>query len=578
MNNEISNPLWLNSNSADSNEDNFAFSLTREPLQTASILASNNALQYEFTPISNTNTPIKSKLVLQINGNIPENEIISFNYLNSSEKVTFIAKLIPLKPKEFTTSSTFGGVTYRQQVANDIYSMLLKINSIYNNYNITLMGNIITIEAKQAANDSFNFANIIVPSAVSYTLNNGVAEYNIDNFYNSHLLVKFHYNSMDDVATNGLVDKTKSIVIGGFKGKYGYNGKPIVINCESSGKDIVSFDKPSLKYKRTSGFNIQECKNTMKPFYITYNYGYRNSPTSIDKNVALGISTVKYIHLAAFDRLSPYSLTDYVWNDGGFTPKFLTEFQQKTTHRNQHEYLQIIRFKSNQDNSFGLNVEYTLNDNTVGSYDIPSPTTFGSLSGDIRFNVSFEKIGLPAIELTTQKQVISYKVKLYWINSINGLTYYSKPVTYSLSSHCNSRNYNIIWCNKLGAVDSLMFNSDMNIDIDREIKSFDRFIDGFENTENIINYSANYTNVKSDTLYSLHSGLMNQDEYLKLHSLLTSPMVMMYDEDNDEYRQIIIKESNWSSENDRNLYNLTITFTTTSLNKSINNNNLQYNE
>lgn len=578
MNNNISNPLWLNSNSADSNEANFAFSLTREPLQTASILASNNALQYEFTPISNMNAPIKSKLVLQINGNIPENEIISFNYLNGSEKVTLIAKLIPFKVREFTTSSTFGGVTYRQQVAHDIYTMLLDIYSIYNNYNITCLGNIITIEAKQSANNRFNFTNITVPPSVSYTLFNGVAEYNIDNFYNSRLLVNFHYNSMADVATNGLVDKTKSVVMGDYVKDYNYNGGGIVINCESSGKDIVSFDKPNLKYKTVAGFNLQECKNAMKPFFITYNYGYRNSPTGIEKKVPLGISTIKYIHLASFDRLTPYSLTDYIWNDGGFTPKFLTEFQQKTTHRFQHEYLQIIRFKSNQDNVFGINVEYTLNDGSVGSYDMQSPTTFGSLSGDIRFNVSFEKIGLPTIEASTQKQVISYKIKLYWLNSINGQTYYSKPVTYSVSSHCNSRPYNVIWCNKLGAVDSLLFNSDMNIDINRDIKSFDRFIDEFENTEKSINYTTHYTNVKSETLYSLHSGLMSRDEYLKLHSLLTSPMVMMYDEDTDEYRQIIIKETNWSSETDRNLYNLTITFTTSSLNKSINNNNLQFNE
>ena len=572
MNNNISNPVWLNSNSADSNEDNFSFLLTREPLQTASILASHNALQYEFTPISNINTPIKSKLVLQINGNIPENEVISFKILNGKETIKLTAKETPLEPNEFKTSSQFGGVVYRQEVATSITSILTNKRSIYNNYNITTIGNIITIEAEVPANDRFNFTNITVPSAVSYTLNNGVAEYNIDNFYNSRLHVCLHHNSMEDVAANGLVDKTKSIVIAEFKANYDYNGGKLVIDCETA--TSLTFDKPSLKYKRTTGFNIQECKNAMKPFFITYYYKYRNSPTGADQEVALGISNVKYLHLAAFDRLSPYSLTDYVWNDGGFSPKFLTEFQQKTTHRNQHEYLQIIRFKSNQDNSFGLNVEYTLNDNTVGSYDIPSPTTFGSLSGDIRFNVSFEKIGLPTIELSTQKQVVSYKIKLYWINSINGQTYYSQPIKYTVSSHCNSRNYNIIWCNKLGAIDSLMFNSDMNINIDREINTFDKFIDGFENTSEIVNYSTKYTNTKIDTLYSVHSGLINRDEYLKLHSLLSSPMVMMYDEDNDEYRQIVIKEQTWDSESNRNLYSLTITFTISSINKSINNNNI----
>ena len=571
MNNiEINNPFWLQTNSKFEEQDNFSWHLIDEPNAAAQYIASNNAVQYEFAPIVNLNTPVKAKLTISIVGNIPADSILSFQYGSSS--FSAIAKNAPIKSNEFKTS-TFSGIVYQRQVAAQIAAILRRKSDIRNNYNLNVLGNVIEIEAKTATNTFFDFSNLTAPAGVSLSTIAGVNRYNMDTFFQSSLEIRINIATVDDFVGNGLLDKTKAANIATLK--HDFNQKNVLANVENSLKDWVQYVKPFDFNSITNNIlTTQICKDTLRPFFITYYYRYAYEKNSTPLCVPIGVSSVKSVHLSSFDRLSPYNLGEYVWNDGAFSPSFLTNFKQKTTFREQHEYLQIIRAKGINDDVYGIDIQYVLNDGTTGAYQIQSPTTYGGLNGNIRFNVSFDKIGLNNVEFSTQKEILSYSIRLFWVNPVSTFTYYSKPVNYKVETHCNSRVYNIIWGNKLGAIDTRMFNSDVNITTNRTTKSYPRYIDEKENRLNIVDFPTFFGKTETDTLFTLSSGFVKRDEYLKMNDLLSSPFVMIYDAEFDKYRKINIIEAQWNAASDKQHYNLTISFTTSSF-EGVNDNNIE---
>jgi hypothetical protein len=330
-------------------------------------------------------------------------------------------------------------------------------------------------------------------------------------------------------------------------------------------KSFVYTPKPDFEY---SGYTIND--TYIQPFYFKYGEFYPLIPnTNTKKKFLKGESISSKKPIWVMNASIDYQLANDMTYFTGQTidtrlrnVPFLTNSPQvKQSTKLQRELLYFLLPKDLNEGRIDVRGDITFWDGSQLNNQTFFVITTGSTNqgGAMLINVSFERLGLPAIEISQNKLIKQVTIRVLSGNGIRNLTL-DKSYLYDLEEPVN--RLGLAFLNKLGTFDTFDFRGQIDFNINREAKSYtvprNPKRDG--SLENGFKYNADY-DVRVTNKLTVNSGWVNQQTFDWLKELLSSNEIYIYSTEYDNYVTITGFKYNKSSRD--NQYNLEIELTYT---------------
>ena len=566
MNNLLIPNTWKQSNNASVKAGTNSFSIGLKPSELS--LVENN-ISFQYLPIIANNNALKSKLVIRIIGNIPDQTtfVITTQFIT----IKLRASLSPTV-NEFVTSA-FSGATYQMNTVEAIANELLSSQLLINYYNVWTNGNEIHIEAKEYGN-VYDLTYVPAPTPPSPISNfqvvlnqSGQDKFNVDSAVDYELFADIFIIYGD---YGSQLDKNNGIYVDTLY--YPFTGSNIEFNINNLINDYVDIQLPT---KRSDTFanlveldKIVDVNNQFNKhliaYFIVWGDSYRFQINGDRKRTVQGVSEVLWVQNGGTNSLNPYDLSKYVWNNNINPFNFLTNCpNEKEVSYNSIEFLQFIRKKQQVNNGFeyGRTLKVNYVDGSTTSLDTTIGSNWINLSNNLSMDVSPSNLNIEGLETSNGTLVDSYEVSFYYKLSNAGNTpiYRSEVKKYKMRRKCNEQSFNLLFINRLGGWDTLELRGDYDVTNDRKSTSFQRNIPILTNRTSTVSYEEMLTTkINFKEIFSLNSGYISNSHYKWTSELLSSSAVFIWDNVLRQFRSIIIESSNYSYNNKDGEFNLNV--------------------
>lgn len=529
-----------------------------------------NNLSFKFSPIVQNANPNKSKLIVRVVGNIPQDTKFKIEtpfttiILNASTSPTF---------NEFITSSN-SGATYQMNTAEAIARKLLNSQLLLNYYNVWTVNNEIHIEAKSFGNNDIIFTAIPAPTFTTtnfqVVLNqSGTNKYVVDELINYQMFA-------DIFIVNGdygtVVDKSNATYVNTlyfpFKLDLDTNLKTVEFNINNLINDYLDVTLPTRRADTLQSLvelDKQPTPKHMIAYFIVWGDSYRFQRNGERTQVIQGVSNIRWVQNGGLDSLTPYDLSQYVWFNQITPFKFLTRCpNEKEVSYNSIEFLQFIRKKQSNltvGYEYGRTIEYTFIDGSNITINQVIGNNWINLSNNISLDVSPSNINLQGIEVANGLLVDRYRISFWYKVNPTSTLQRSEWKTYKVRRKCNEQSYNLLFINRLGAWDTLEFRGESEVSVDKSSINIERNSPIITNTDSTISYDQILTNkINYSKTYTVNTGFIYKTHYSWTSEILSSPAVYLWNEELRKWQAVIIDTSSYSFNSKDDEFNLSITF------------------
>lgn len=572
--------LSWNFNNSGQELSNAITTLTSDP---AGITLSENIANFQFDPVQAVLPHVKAFLSIQVLDYIAPGETITIT--SDVATIQLTADIAPSSSQFYTESAYINTPAFLQQQAESIADALNQSISFNSNYIITLSGAAITLTAKSYGATQYDLtpSSSVGAAIVNFSIQVGTSLYESQNQIDYSAFTELYIGDEDYI---DLVDKNNSL----FIDKYIIDSNISTANLAISNvKNYVDSILPNKLLSPTSDFFMMDQGVTtsgtllpsldnqgnqiriIRPYFILYGDSFKYVVNGQKKKYTRGVSAVKWMQLGAFDLLLPYDMIDYTWiPNTSKTFKWLSSSPSyKSVTYDSHEYLQVIVQKSYNTYDFNLEVKYNFYDGL--STSISKPTHgYNQIAGNMSVDVSPLAVDVNGVELTNSKLVKSYEVKLVWDNVGLGPNV-SEIREYFMDRNCYNDKKEVIFVNEFGAWDSLEFRGESDEELSRDISTIRRGLPFNANTNDAISTEVSLNiSTDVDSLYTLRSGLMNEEHIEWIDKLGESSSVYIWDSSFNKYRNIIIGNFSYNNNSKIKSDSVEITFSYTTTNNSIN--------
>lgn len=541
---------WRQNNNANYNTPNTSFTFSEQPSE---LSAAENNITFELNPIT-SGTGLKARVELQVTGNIAAGEQFEIEFFLTTIKLT--ASTTPTV-NEFVTSA-FSGLTYRRNTAVAIASEIEKSNLVSNYYNVSTNEDIIIIEAKQAGTQ-FVINYLTRPINTLILFNQvGTSRFHIEN--------PIDYQAFAEVwVVNGdygtVINKNNNAVLADTlffnptdDGKISFNINEIV-------RDYVDIVLPTKRLDTLPNLTeldkVGETK-IMTAYFVVFGDSYRHVLNGDRKMYPQGVSQLRWVQNAAFNKLNPYSLSQYVWDATAIPFSFLTNCPDyKEVSYNSLEFLQFIRKKTNMNGAYGRRLEITFIDGSQQTFTTPIANSYIDLSNNLSMDVSPLNLNIQGIENSASLLVDEYAVSFYYI--ANTTPIYSQRKRYKMRRKCDEFFENLVFFNSLGGWDTIEMRGENSFTRQSDNNSFARNAPIKTNRATTIPFEQEITvnRIANDTI-QLNSALINKEHYKWVAELLTSSAVFIYDYNLLSFRSVKIVNSDYQYDSKGEEFNLRV--------------------
>lgn len=320
-------------------------------------------------------------------------------------------------------------------------------------------------------------------------------------------------------------------------------------------KSFVLTPKPNYEL---SGFTT--VTTYMQPYFIKYGELYPlipNTPTA--KKKQKGTTGYIWVANAALDFEQPNVMTGYTGQTiSGYLRNvpFLTNSPQtKRASRRQRELLYFIVPQNLNQGTLAVKGDIIFWDGTTLASQTFITITTNSINfgGAFQINVSFDVLGLPAIESSNNKLIKQLNIAVYSGTGTSRNVTTVKSYVYDLEEKTN--RVGLSWLNKLGTFDTFDFVGQSEASTDRTSKSYtlarDINIDG--SVDDGFKYNASY-DVHTTKKLTVNSGWIDSQTFDWLGEIVNSNEIYIYSEVHDNY--VNITGFKYTKSSNDTLYNI----------------------
>jgi hypothetical protein len=333
-----------------------------------------------------------------------------------------------------------------------------------------------------------------------------------------------------------------------------------VFNFNQVCKSFVSTPKPDYEF---TGFTT--VSTYLQPFYFKYGEFYPLiQNTNTKKKKYKGQTGYKWVANAALNYEAANNMSAYTGiTSGGFLrdiPYLTNAPLKKQTSKRQRELLYFIVPKDLGQGVIDVRGSVTFWDGSVLPIQVFTTisTNAFNFGGAFLINVSFDNLGLPAIENTYNKLIKQLDIAVY-TGGVRNLTV-NKTYVYDLEERVN--RIGISWLNKLGTFDTFDFSGLSEDAIDRTSKEYTilKNINADGSLASGYKSKTNY-DVEVTKKVKVNTGWINASTFNWLLELLNSNDVYIYTTTVDN--SVRITGFKYSKSSNDTLYNVELELTNT---------------